>query len=63
MTSEELDQIEERGRMFYEVFPGTAASDAWMAHWPSHAENQDRRPDRAREQPNADETHQPRSSR
>jgi hypothetical protein len=30
-TFDDLDDLGLRGRVFYEVFPGTAASDAWRA--------------------------------
>ena len=30
-TFDDLDDLGLRGRVFYEMFPGTAASDAWRA--------------------------------
>lgn len=32
MTAQEIDDFSERGRVFYEMFPGTAASDEWRRH-------------------------------
>lgn len=32
MTAQEIDDFCERGRVFYETFPGTAASDEWRRH-------------------------------
>jgi hypothetical protein len=40
-TFDDLDDLGLRGRVFYEMFPGTAASDAWRASFaaahPLHA--------------------------
>jgi hypothetical protein len=34
MTADELAEMGERGRVFYEMFPGTAVSDDWRRHSP-----------------------------
>jgi hypothetical protein len=34
MTADELAELGERGRVFSEMFPGTAVSDDWRRHSP-----------------------------
>lgn len=53
MTAHDLDDICRRGRVFSEMFPGTAASDEWLRYsaWRSQPEQEDRD-----EQPSSRET-------